>query len=55
MSEQDQDDIMRGYFRWESKLYDPVREFVGANGVQILYDLMREDGIDNIFEYVQMQ
>jgi hypothetical protein len=32
LTEQDKSDIMKGKFRWESKLYDGVRDFVKYNG-----------------------
>jgi len=57
MSEQDKQDIRNGYFRWESKLYDPVRDFVMSNGgfpkgLDLLYEV---SGSNNIFELVQEQ
>jgi len=52
MSEQDKQDISQGYFRWESKLYDGIRDFVEANGWELLWE---STGSTNVFEIVQEQ
>jgi len=52
MSEQDKIDIRNGYFRWESKLYDGIRDFVNANGWELLWE---STGSTNVFEIVQEQ
>jgi hypothetical protein len=68
MTAQDQEDIKKGYFRWESKLYDPIRHLVGANtgtfttwegtytadGWGLLHSILEEEQM-NLFEFVQMQ
>lgn len=68
MTAQDQKDIANGYFRWESKLYDPVRHLVDANtgtftswegtykadGWELLHSILAEEQM-NLFEFVQMQ
>jgi hypothetical protein len=42
---------MKGKFRWESKLYDGVRDFVKYNG----WDLYHQICGTNIFETIQEQ
>jgi len=52
LSEQDKSDISQGIFRWESKLYDGIRDFVNANGWELLWETT---GSNNVFEIVQEQ
>jgi len=52
MTIQDNEDIKNGTFRWSSKLYDSIRDFVNNNGWEILYEVT---GSTNVFEIVQEQ
>lgn len=52
-SKQDQEDIRKGYFRWESPMYDPIRDYLRTHSEPQLWNKIEESGSESIFEYVQ--
>jgi len=52
MTKQDHYEVMNGIYNPESRMYDPVRDFIACNGIEILYEVT---GKRNIFEIVQEQ